>query len=289
MTQFRDLRYLRVAVDDLDDAARFAGDVFGLQAGDRDETRAMFRSDARNYAICFSTAAGEGEAVALTVAREEDLETVKARLESSGYAPVYLSEEDATVRQSKSVLAVSAPNGVTVEIVWRPLHSGWRYHGPRDAGIVEFSSVQLACTDIGANEAFWTRGLGLRVSDWVGDAAYLALDDAHHRIVLYPSDRNGILGACWEVDEKDSLMRNWYFLQRSQLPVVAGPDRQAASGAIYVTTRGPRGLLMTYVTEMEKGPQIEQRGPRQFANTARSHGIWGSMTEQTEFLGGDLQ
>jgi len=288
VTRYRDLRYLRVSVDDLDDAARFASDIFGLQAADRDDNHAMFRSDARNYSICFSTG-GDGEAVALTVAREEDLAAAKDRLESAGYAPAYLTADEAAVRQSKSVLAVTAPNGVTVELVWRPLHSGWRYHGPRDAGIVDFSSVQLACTEIAADEAFWTRGLGLRVSDWVGDTAYLALDDAHHQVVLYPSDHDGILGASWEVDEKDSLMRNWYFLQKSQLPVVAGPDRQAASGGIYVTTRGPRGLLMSYITEMEKGPQIEARGPRQFANTARSHGIWGSITQQPEFLGGDMQ
>jgi 2,3-dihydroxy-p-cumate/2,3-dihydroxybenzoate 3,4-dioxygenase len=275
-------------VDDLDAAARFATDVFGLQAGDRDEDHAMFRSDARNYSVCFSTG-DEDEAVALTVASREDLDAVKTQLENAGYAPVFLSADEAAIRQSKSVLAVMAPNGVTVEIVWRPLQSGWRYHGPRDAGIVEFSSVQLACTDIAANEAFWTRGLGLRVSDWAGDTAYLALDDAHHRVVLYPSDRDCILGACWEVDEKDSVMRNWYFLQKSQLPVLAGPDRQAASGGIYVTTRGPRGLLMSYITEMEKGPQIAVRGPRQFANTARSHGIWGSITEEQEFLGGDTR
>lgn len=288
MTQIRDLRYLRVHVDDLNEAARFAGDLFGLQAADRDDTRAMFRSDARNYSLCFSTGS-EAEAIALTVAREEDLETIRAKLTEAGYDPAYLDAEEATARQSKAVLSVTAPNGVKVELVWRPLHSGWRYHGPRDAGIVDFNSVQLACTDVAANETFWTRGIGLRVSDWAGDTAYLALDDAHHRIALYPSARDGILGACWEVDEKDSLMRNWYFMQKNQLPVIAGPDRQAASGAIYVTTRGPRGLLMSYVTEMETGPQIADRGPRQFADTARSHGIWGAMTEQPEFLGGDPQ
>ncbi len=288
MMKYRDLRYLRVNVDNLDEAARFARDVFGLQPADRDDARAMFRSDDRNYALCLSTA-GDGEAIALTVAREEDLGALKARLETIGYAPAFLNADAARQRQAKAVLAVIAPNGVTVEIVWRPLESGWRYHGPRDAGITDFSAVQLACTDVAANEIFFVKGLGLTVSDWVGEVAYLSLDEAHHRIALYPSARDGILGAAFEVDAKDSLMRNWYFIQKSQLPVVAGPDRQAASGAMYVTTRGPRGLLMSYMTGMEKGPQIEARGPRQFADTAQSHGMWGSVTEQPEFLGGDAR
>lgn len=286
MTHYRDLRYVRVSVDDLDEASRFAGEVFGLQPADSDDEHAMFRSDSRNYSICFSTSA-DAEAVALTVAAEDDLEAIGTRLREAGYAPVLLSVEEAARRQAKSVLAVDAPNGACVELLWRPLTSGWRYHGRRDAGIVNFGSVQLACTDVAANEAFFVGGLGLRVSDWAGDAVYLALDEAHHRIALYPSNRDGILGASWEVDGRDSVMQNWYFLQKRQLPIVAGPDRQAASGAVYVTTRGPRGLLMSYVSEMETGPQIAARGPRQFADSALSHGMWGSVTEQPEFLGGD--
>ena len=70
---------------------------------------------------------------------------------------------------------------------------------PRDAGITGFQAVQLACTDITANETFWTEGLGARVSDWAGDATFLAIDAAHHRVALYPSERNGILGAVWAV------------------------------------------------------------------------------------------
>ena len=74
MTQrYRDLRYLRVPVDDLNAAAGFAGDVFGLQPADRDDENAHFRSDARNYALCFTRAKGPA-AIALTVAREEDLD-----------------------------------------------------------------------------------------------------------------------------------------------------------------------------------------------------------------------
>lgn len=283
---YRDIRYVRVAVEKLDEGARFAGDVFGLQPADRDDVRAMFRSDDRNYSLCLTTG-GEGEAVGLTVAREEDLAAIERRLAEIGHPCELRSPDEARRLQAKAVLATRAPGGVGVEFVWRPLTSGWRYHGPRDAGIVEFAGVQLACTDVAANEAFFTRVLGLRVSDWAGDAVYLALDEAHHRIALYPSDRDAILGASFEVDRRDSLMRNWYFLQKSQLPVVAGPDRQAASGAAFVTTRGPRGLLLSYTTGMEKGPQIAARGPRQFADSALSHGMWGSVTEQREFLGGD--
>jgi 2,3-dihydroxy-p-cumate/2,3-dihydroxybenzoate 3,4-dioxygenase len=283
---FRDLRYVRVQVDDLDAATRFAADIFGLQPADRGEAHAMFRSDARNYAICFSRA-GDGNAVALTVASASDHDALEQQLTAGGYKPRRLTTAEADARQAKQVLAVKAPNGVTVEIVWRPMTSGWRYHGSRDAGIVGFQAVSLACKDVAADEKFWTRGLGLRVSDWAGEAVYLALDDAHHRVALYPSARNALLGATWAVEGKDNIMVNWYFFQKAQVPVVAGPGRQAASNAMFVTTRGPGGLLMSYAAEADEGPHIAARGPRQFANSALSHCAWGSPTEQPEFLGGD--
>lgn len=282
--QYRDLRYIRVGVDDLDAATAFASGIFGLQIADRDDAHARFRSDARNYSVCYSRA-GDGNAVALTVARAEDLDALAARL--AEYAPRKLTVEEAAARQVKAGLAVQAPNGVTVELVWRPLTSGWRYHGSRDAGITGFQAVQLACTDIAANEKFWTAGIGLQVSDWAGDAAFLRLDDAHHRVALYPSDRDGLLGATWAVEGVNNVMQNWYHLQNCQQPVAHGPGRQPTSEAIFVTTRGPGELLYTYAADTASGPEIAARGPRQFADVALSHCAWGSPCSAPEFMGED--
>ena len=284
MTAFyRDLRYLRLPVPDLAVAASFATDVFGLQASDSDDDNRRFRSDARNYALCYTR--NDGPAVALTVARPEDLDAAEGRL--AEWSPSRLDAEECRIRQVKSGLAVTAPNGVTVELVWRPLTSGWRYHGPRDAGITGFEAVQLACTDIAANEVFWTRGIGLAVSDWIGEAAFLRLDEAHHRIALYPSERDGILGASWAVEGINNVMQGWYFLQSRQVAVMHGPGRQAASNAVFVTAKGPGDIHYSYVAETEAGPQVAARGARQFSDTARSHCAWGSPCLAPEFQGGE--
>jgi len=281
---FRDLRYVRVSVDGLAAPGAFARDTIGLEPAGAGDGRAFFRSDARAYSVCF-TQAGEEDAVALTVATEADLATVASRLEGAGCAVSTLGEADCAARKIKRGIATRAPNGVVVEFVWRPLTSGWRYHGPRDAGIVELSSVAFACRDIAANEDFWTRAVGLTVSDWAGDAAFLRLDDAHHRIALYPSDADGLLGIDFAVEGMNNVMQNFYFLQGLQLPIVHGPGRQPTSGKMFVTTRGPRGLLFTYSTDMDRGAELDGRVPRQFPAAASSHCAWGSPTTQTEFLG----
>ncbi|NPD16343.1 oxidoreductase [Xinfangfangia sp. D13-10-4-6] len=279
---YRDLRYLRVPVPDLQAAAGFASGIFGLQRADEDDRTIRFRSDDRNYALCYTLDDGPA-AVALTVANREDLAGAMTRL--ARWQPRMLDDDEALARQVKAGLAVTAPNGITVELVWRPLTSGWRYHGPRDAGITGFQAVQLACTDLSANEVFWTDGIGARISDWAGDAAFLAIDDAHHRISLYPSQRDGILGAVWAVEGLNNVMQGWYHFQRSQVPVIHGPGRQPTSNAIFVTAEAPQGIYFSYAAETEEGPQIAARGPRQFANQTWSHDAWGSLCHAPEFGG----
>lgn len=281
---FRDLRYVRVKTDAIGGPAAFARDALGLEPAGAADGRAFFRSDARAYSVCF-TEAGDEDAIALTVATEADLETVAARLAEAGAEATALCADDCAARKIKRGIASRAPNGIVVEFVWRPLTSGWRYHGPRDAGIVELSSVLLACTDVAANEDFWTRVVGLTVSDWAGDAAFLRLDDAHHRIALYPSDTDGLLGIDFAVEGINNVMQNFYFFQGLQLPIVHGPGRQPTSGKKFVATRGPRDLIFTYSTEMESGADLDGRVPRQFPAAPSSHCAWGSPTTQPEFLG----
>lgn len=280
---YRDLRYLRLpAPHGLEAATSFALDKLGLQLGDvaNDDT-VHFRSDARNYALAYWREL-DSPAIGLTVARAEDLDARAAALQPFGTV-TRLDEAGCRRRQIKAGIAVRAPNGVTVEVVWRPLTSGWRYHGTRDAGITELGAVSLACTDIAANQDFWTRGIGAEPADWAGDAVYLNIDAVHHRIALYPSDRDGVLGVAWEVEGINNVMQNWYFFQKNQIPVAHGPGRQPASGAMFVLGEGPDGILYGYRAETAQG--LPAGGPRQFADEDRSHCAWGSPAKPPEFRG----
>lgn len=280
---YRDLRYLRLpAPQGLDAARAFAAGKLGLQVGDANDEAIHFRSDMRNYSLSYWKDADQA-AIGLTVARREDLEERAAALAPFGTVQ-RLDPDACRKRQIKAGIAITAPNGVAVELVWRPLTSGWRYHGTRDAGITDLGAVSLACTDIAANEDFWTRGIGAQVADWAGDAVYLNIDAAHHRIALYPSARDGVLAVTWEVEGMNNIMQNWYFFQKNQIPVVHGPGRQVASGAIFVLGEGPDGVCYGYRAETAQG--LPTGGPRQFLDEARSHCAWGSDSQAPEFRGG---
>jgi 2,3-dihydroxy-p-cumate/2,3-dihydroxybenzoate 3,4-dioxygenase len=137
--------------------------------------------------------------------------------------------------------------------------------------------------DIEKDLSIWAGVLGARVSDWAGEAAYLRFDDAHHRIVLFPAARPGILAVEYEVEDVNLLMRNSYALRDLQVAVVHGPGRRPASEQLFLTFAGPCDVLFSFITE---GTTIEaeRHRPRQFPAGPLGLCNWGSECKIAEFI-----
>ncbi len=112
-----------------------------------------------------------------------------AELERLGH-PVRLgTAKEAELRRVKSFIALQGPDRQQHRArCRRPAMSSRRYHGERDAGITGFSHIGLCTTDAARDEAFWTKVCNARVSDRIGDAALLRIDEVHHTIALFPTE-----------------------------------------------------------------------------------------------------
>jgi 2,3-dihydroxy-p-cumate/2,3-dihydroxybenzoate 3,4-dioxygenase len=111
----------------------------------------------------------------------------------------------------------------------------------------------------------------------------LRIDGLHHRVALYPSKRNGLLYAAFEVEALDQVMQNSYFMQESQIKIVQGPGREAASRQIFLHVEGPDGLIFSYVNGMAELGE-KPRLARQFPLTATSLCDWGSESKDVPEL-----
>jgi len=182
----------------------------------------------------------------------------------------------------KNTIAFADFSGNRIELVVRPLNSGWRYFPSRDAGIRGLADVMMRSVDVDKDLSIWCGILGVQVSDWAGDAAYLRFDDAHHRIVLFPATRPGILSVEYAVEDIDLLMRNYYVLRDLQVAVVHGPGRRPASEQLFLTFAGPSEVLFGFVAE---GAVVaaEGRRPRQFPAGPAGLCSWGSECKIGEF------
>lgn len=282
MIAIEQLRYVRLGTADLVAATDFAKRILGLELVEATDDQAIFRSDFRDHTLAFFKDATRVQCLGLEVRDPETLDRAADALTAQGYDITPGTPDAAAKRKVKSFLAFRDESGVVIELVVRPLHSGWRYFPSRDAGVTGLEAVALRSPAIAKSEALWTKVLGGLVSDWIGDAIYLRFDAAHHRVALHPSTSGGILAVEFGVESVDQLMQASYFLENQQVRIVHGPGRRPASGQMFLTFAGPDDVLFSYVAE---GQQIKDGAhrPRQFPRRAQSFCGWGSRSDVPEF------
>jgi len=275
--------YVRLAVSEPSASARFMSDIFGLQRVADQDGEIAFRSDDRFRTVSLGRNSADGASVGVEVWDDKALEEIGRRLRDLGFDVREATSGECRRRYVQSALLAEDASRNRIDLVVRPSRSGRRYFPARDAGIVAFHGVGLRTIDRIRDLAFW-KALGAEVSDFVGDIAYLRIDGMHHRVALYPSKRNGLLYAAFEVEALDQIMQNSYFMQESQIRILQGPGRQPASRQIFLHVEGPDGLIFSYVNGMaEVGDR--PRLARQFPLHPTSLCDWGSESKDVPELG----
>jgi 2,3-dihydroxy-p-cumate/2,3-dihydroxybenzoate 3,4-dioxygenase len=265
------IAYARIPSPEPAASARFAEEVVGLmRAGDF-----ALRSDDRATTLGFG--AEIEPSLGVEAWDEAALEILQARLAASGFVARLADLGERRARRVEAALLARDATGNAIDIVVRPERSGRRFFPSRDAGLIGLFGAGLRSIDPKGDLRFW-RALGAEVSDYVGDIAYLAIDDAHHRLALYPSHAKGPLYLAFEVATFDDVMRSQYFLGERQIRIVQGPGRQPTSGQVFLHFRGPEGLIYAYVAETGKRSD-RRRPPRQYPRVAASLCAWGSQAE----------
>jgi 2,3-dihydroxy-p-cumate/2,3-dihydroxybenzoate 3,4-dioxygenase len=254
-----------------------------LEPVDRTASLATFRSDDRDYTLAFLADDPAIQAVGFEVREPKTLDVALDALRARGLRVGRGTAEECKLRKVRDLVWFYDHSGNRIELVVRPLNSGWRYFPSRDAGIMGFDGVMLRSTAVAKDEELWTEVLGARVSDWAGSAPYLRIDAAHHRLALFPADRAGVLAVEYAVENVNLMMRNYYVLQNSQVAVMHGPGRRPTSEQLFLTFNGPDGVLYSFVAEGQPADGGLERRPRQFPAGPEGLCSWGSENKIKEF------
>lgn len=283
MIAIEQLRYVRLGTRDLGGAADFAQRILGLQLVDRTSEAAYFRSDYRDHTLVYHHGDPAEQAIGFEVRDLATLKEALAALRDHGLEAEEGTAEGCLLRKVKAYGSFRDARGNLIELVVRPLHSGWRYHAPRDAGVTGLDGVALRGVADGTGERLWTEVFSGRVSDRVGDTAYIRFDDAHHRLTVHPADKPGVLAIEFGVESVDLIMQNSYYLQANQVRIMHGPGRRPTSNQVFLTFQGPDGVYFSYVAEGDHIEDEDRHRPRQFPRQPLSFCAWGSHSEVPEF------
>lgn len=283
MIALRDIRYVRVGTRDIEAAVTFATRILGLQLDVRDSHAAYLRSDSRDHTLAYLDAPADDHTVGFELTTLPELDAAATELEQAGFRVHVGTAEECEQRRVKAFISFKEPSGATIDLVAQPWHSGRQYHPSRMAGITGFSHIGLYTQSPARDQQFWTSKLSAKVSDWIGEAPLLRIDEVHHKIALFPAKRHGVQHINHQVESIDDIMRSYYFLREQGVPIRFGPGRHPTSGAMFLYFEGPDGVIYEYSTGVRLIKPDSDYQPRQFPFRPASFCMWGAKPDIAEF------
>jgi 2,3-dihydroxy-p-cumate/2,3-dihydroxybenzoate 3,4-dioxygenase len=283
--QLKDLRYARLGTRDPAAAAEYAQKILGLELVRREGSAIYLRGDDRDHTLVYVKGDPADHTVGWEVADPAALDAAGAELEQRQIVVRRGRRAECDARHVEDFLSFADPSGNTHDLVVRPHHSGRRFFPARDCGVWSFSHIGLRTTDAARDEAFWTGVCSARVSDRIGAAPLLRIDEVHHKVALFPSAHPGVQHVNHQVQGVDDVMRSYYFLREQGVRIVFGPGRHPTSGAVFLYFEGPDGMVYEYSTGVRliKPEEEASYRPRQFPFTPSSFCMWGSRPDIPEF------
>lgn len=283
MIKLHNVCYVRLGTRDLEGATRFATDILGLELAHRGRDTCYFKSDAREHTLCYFEGDPDIQIAGFEVAGKDDLDAAARELEKFEHAVHVGTRVEADARMARDFIGFTDPSGNRIELVSRPAVGGIRYRGTRDAGITGFSHIGLCSTDPVRDEAFWTRVCNARVSDRIGDAPLLRIDDVHHAIALFPTDRSGIQHINHQVETGDDIMRSLHLLKERGIDITFGPGRHPTSSARFLYFAGPDGMVFEYSSGVRSIADELLWRERQLPFDPKGFCQWGAKPRVREF------
>ncbi len=283
------LAYVRIPVDQPAASAAFAETRLGLRRLREQDGTILLRADQQSHRLAFIPRHGGDEAIGIELADAQALQGAAARLSAAGFAARPAREAECHQREVRAAILTRDASGNAIDLVVGPSQSAQRFFPAIDSGVSGLADIGLRSAEIDRDTDFWTQVLGAWVNDRVGDITYIGLDRVHHRIVLHPSNRAGVLYVGLAVESIDHLMQNHHFLTAHQVKILQGPGRQPASGQIFLHIESPEGMLFSLAHGMAEIDHLSHR-PRQFAQENASLCCWGSVCDAVpEFHFGETQ
>ncbi|MEV4648587.1 VOC family protein [Saccharopolyspora sp. NPDC049357] len=277
VVKLRSLRSVSLRTERFAEAAEFYHEVWGLTPVETDRDVAWLRGTGSEHHIVELQQAeqnGLGK-IAFAVGTPAEIDEAGKRLAGlgipmlaepgpleqigGGYGLRFVDLEGRLVELSCNVEAVVAqdPNGLPAV--------------PRKVAHVVLNTV-----DIDAACDFYTRVLGMRISDWSEhQMAFLRCNSDHHVIAFNQAEWTSINHVAYEMPSMDHFMRGIGRLKHNGITPLWGPGRHGPGSNTFSYFADPAGLVCEYTSDVA---QVEEDAwlCRVWRRTAELSDQWGT-------------
>ena len=280
MISLRRIDHVSLRVTDVEDASRRWCAQFGLVERERDARRVRLACDDEPYSLELVAAEAPGiEHVAYELQRSCTLEDARQHLEDLG---VDYEERDGG-------LEVVDPEGNRVRVLpYREPELRWTAHArpakdqtvghPRKLGHVNFLTGEIS-----RGVEFYTRVLGMRVTDWLGDGGvWFHIGSDHHVMALVDKGYSHLHHLAFDVVDIGQMRVALDHLGRHGRWLGWGPTRHGIGGNIasYVRIVEEECFVELYcdMEQLEAGHE-----PRRWPDNRYSSNTWGPLPPRSYF------
>ena len=254
MSRVTEIRYVGLALPDLEAERQFYADKWGLrQVAERDGL-IYFAADGHDELFVLRLRQAKDkrvDVIALAAASAEDVDALFAKVGAAGCHIVYPLRPLETLGGGYGFRFFS-PDGLPFEVSSGVERGAVRELAPRAAIPERISHIVLHSPDHKAAAQFFVDVLGFRVSDWLGDfMVFLRCNAWHHRIALLPGPPC-LNHVAYDVANVDEMMRGIGRLRAADVEIRWGPGRHTAGNNAFSYFVTPNGFAVEYTAELER-------------------------------------
>jgi catechol 2,3-dioxygenase-like lactoylglutathione lyase family enzyme len=292
MIQVSRLGHATFTTPDVDKLADYWRTVIGLQTVERSPERALLATKLGHEAILLEKGAeARLTRVALQTRPDADLSLARRQLEAEG---IRVEKRSGVTPGVSEALVFADPNGTLIE-----LHNAYQFHpvDMSDTGVspVKFGHVAQRAPDVDRMVSFYTRLLGFRESDWLGDHfAFLRCGVDHHTLNFARYEEARLHHIAFEVKDWAELQRGVEILRKHGIQLVWGPIRHVVGHNVAAYHRNADDVRVELFCEMdqmkdealgyweprpwhEEVPLYPKRWPKETLRSAWGFGSYGTF------------
>jgi catechol 2,3-dioxygenase-like lactoylglutathione lyase family enzyme len=250
MVKLRRLGHATFETPDLEKAIAYYTQINGLAVADREKNRAFLASKVGQLIVQLEQADHARCAkLSFEVAPNSDFNELAQELAKDGVKSELRND---SIPGIGKVLAFKDNKGTTIE-----LFSEWSYLGRHQqvlgAGPLKLGHVAFVVQSPQETAEFYSRVMGFRVSDWIGDFfVFMRCNTDHHSVNFIRGRNTRMHHIAFELKDFSHLQDSCEILGQNQIPIIWGPLRHGPGHNIATYHRDHDDQVIEFFCEMDQ-------------------------------------